>query len=412
MKNVMPRSRPNRTFTRKLLAGLLAISLASAAEILPADDAVPCGDSFMSFVNGLKAEAIGNGHNPALVDTFFANVSHEPSVIRRDRNQGIFRKSFVEFSKLVMSDHRINASRSFEEKHRRAFELVEQRFGTPRGVLLSFLALETDFGLVQGDFNTLNSLVTLAHDCRRPELFRPHVFAALELFGQGSFDPVNTVGAWAGEIGMIQMLPADILKFGEDGDGDGQIDLRNSVDDALMTAGRVLDELGWVRGQPWLTEIHAPPDLDWTATGLSSQKPVGEWQNLGVRTRGDIPIDTTLEASVLVPNGIKGPAFYAFPNFRTYFEWNQSFVYSTTSAFFATLLAGAPMYLEGNPDPPLSDDETVALQKALVQRGHDVGKIDGIIGKMTRAAIKAEQARLGLPADEWPTKELLSRLTQ
>ena len=124
-----------------------------------------------------------------------------------------------------------------------------------RGVLLAFLALETDYGVVQGDFNTLNSLVTLAHDCRRPDLFRPHIFAALELYERGGFDPEGTIGAWAGEIGMIQMLPEDILRHGEDGDRDGRVDIATSPADALMTAGRVLHELGWKPNEPWLVEI-------------------------------------------------------------------------------------------------------------------------------------------------------------
>ena len=388
----------------------LAGSIAFGAAAMASAQAAPCGGDFAQFVDGLRAEAVANGNTPSDADAFFASAAHDPDVIRRDRSQGIFRKSFTEFSKLVMAQYRIDMGRDFEAKHRAVFDQVEAVHGAPRGVLLSFLALETDFGLVQGDHNTLNSLVTLAHDCRRPELFRPHVFAAFELYRNGSFDPVSTVGAWAGEIGMIQILPLDIVKFGEDGDGDGIVDLRNSVSDALMTAGRVLSELGWRRGEPWLAEVIVPEKFDWSETGLETEKSVSEWQRLGVRTRGGNAVGSQLTASILLPQGRHGPAFYAFPNFRIYFEWNQSFVYATTSAFFATLLSGEPMYLEGSLEPPLSGDEVIALQEALAQRGHDVGKIDGIIGRRTRAAVRAEQLRLGLPADQWPTKELLTRL--
>ena len=390
----------------------LASGTAFAAAAMASAQPVPCGGEFAQFIDGIRKEAVANGNPQSSVDAFFASAAHDPDVIRRDRSQGIFRKSFTEFSKLVMAQYRIDMGRDFAAKHRAAFDQVEAVHGAPRGVLLSFLALETDFGLVQGDHNTLNSLVTLAHDCRRPELFRPHVFAALELYRRGSFDPVGTVGAWAGEIGMIQMLPLDIVKYGEDGDGDGTVDLRGSVSDALMTGGRVLRELGWRRGEPWLTEVIVPQEFDWSETGLETEKTVAEWQRLGVSARGGKTVDSRLTASILLPQGRHGPAFYAFPNFRVYFEWNQSFVYATTSAFFAALLSGEPMYLEGSLEPPLSGDEVISLQKALARRGHEVGKIDGIIGKRTRAAVRTEQLRLGLPADQWPTKELLTRLSR
>jgi peptidoglycan hydrolase-like protein with peptidoglycan-binding domain len=113
---------------------------------------------------------------------------------------------------------------------------------------------------------------------------------------------------------------------------------------------------------------------------------------------------------LILPKGRKGPAFLGYPNFNVYFEWNQSYVYVTAAAYFATRLQGAPIFTPGNPDPVMSDREMRSLQTKLAARGHDVGKIDGILGAGTRAAVRAEQVRLGLPADAWPTRELLNRL--
>ena len=389
---------------RIILAGAAALQFSTAA----AD--VPCGGDFGAFVDELKREALAKGHSRQTLDAFFAGVRHDPDVIRRDGSQGIFKKTFIEFSKLVMSEHRIIKGQEFREKHGDLLASVERRFGVPPGVMLSFLALETDYGAVQGDFNTLDSIVTLAHDCRRPELFRPHVFAAVSLFERGDFDPRTTVGAWAGEIGMIQMLPEDILLHGIDGDADGRVDLKNSSADALMTAGNVLQRLGWRSGEPWMTEVVVPPDLDWSQTGLEIGKSVADWNRLGVEARaGKLP-DGNLNASILLPHGRRGPAFLAFDNFKIYFEWNKSFVYVTTSAFFATLLDGAPMYADGDPPPPLSDAELKELQRLLAGVGHDVGKIDGIVGAKTRAAVQFEQILKGFPADAWPTKELLQSM--
>ena len=136
---------------------------------------------------------------------------------------------------------------------------------------------------------------------------------------------------------------------------------------------------------------------------------VAEWANHGVKARVKMP-NGALQASVLLPQGRKGPAFLALPNFKVYFEWNKSFVYVTTAAYFATRIDGAPPFIEGNPDPALSDSQMKSLQRKLKTLGHDVGKIDGILGAKTRAAVQAEQIRLGLPADAWPTKSLLGKL--
>ena len=370
--------------------------------------AATCGGSFARFVDGLKQEAIASGHDRATVDQFFANVSQDDAVIRADRRQGVFQKDFIDFSRSLISQNRVNNGAIYSDRFDSVFDRIEREYGINRGVFLAFWAFETDFGQVQGDFNTLNALVTLSHDCRRPDLFRPQIFAALTLFERGDFSPTNTRGAWAGEIGQVQMLPKDILENGQDGDGDGHVDLKGSSPDALMSGAAMLSSLGWRANEPWLQEVTVPADLDWSLTGLNHQMSGREWANLGVQARsGSI---ANLPSSILLPMGRKGPAFLAYPNFHVYFEWNKSMVYVTTAAYFATRLEGAPAYNAGNPDPALSGEEIMTLQRRLEARGYDVGGVDGIIGEMTREAVQTEQERLGLPADAWPTRDLLNRL--
>lgn len=388
----------------RIISTLAALLLATSAQ------AQSCGGNFSSFVSGLKQQATQQGHNSANINRFFANVRHDPSVIRADRQQGHFQRDFVDFSRRLISQNRVNNGRNFSNQYDAIFTRIEREFGVSRGVLLAFWAFETDFGQVQGDFNTLNALVTLAHDCRRPELFRPQIFAALELYERGDFDPNRTTGAWAGEIGQVQMLPKDILENGVDGDGDGQVTLKTSAPDALMSGANMLRSLGWRAGEPWLQEIVVPAGLDWSQTGLTTKMSVSQWEAQGVRARTGSLANGGLPASVLLPMGRDGPAFLAYPNFDVYFEWNKSFVYVTTAAYFATRLEGAQVYDAGNPDAGLSGDDMKALQSRLESHGHDVGKVDGILGAKTRAAVQAEQARLGMPADAWPTRALLDAL--
>ncbi|NNE81352.1 MAG: lytic murein transglycosylase [Silicimonas sp.] len=373
-------------------------------------NAQSCGGSFGSFVNGLKSEAASKGHDKATVDRFFASVRQDPKVIRADRSQGIFQMPFIDFSRRLISQNRLNAGLRNAKKWDSVFDRVEREFGVSRGVLLAFWAFETDFGAVQGNFNTVNALVTLSHDCRRPQLFRPQVFAALELYERGNLDPARTTGAWAGEIGMVQMLPEDILVNGVDGDGDGKVTLKTSPADALLSGGNMLRSLGWRKGEPWMQEVVMPKDFDWSQTGLTTWKRSSDWVKAGVKPRSGKLAASGLKSAVLLPQGRNGPAFLVYPNFNVFFEWNQSFIYVTTAAYFATRLEGAKVYNAGNPSPAMSEGQMKALQKKLSARGHDVGGIDGILGAMTRNAVQKEQKRIGLPADAWPTRQLLDRL--
>lgn len=386
----------------RFLSGLVAAALMTS----PAFG--QCGGGFNSFVKGLKAEAVEQGFDKPTVNAFFKGVQQDNAVLKADRAQGVFQKPFIEFSRRLISQNRIDRGKAMSQKYDAVFDRIESEYGISRGVLLAFWAFETDYGAFQGDFNTRNALVTLAHDCRRPELFRPQIFAALELYSQGNFDPARTTGAWAGEIGMVQMLPRDILENGVDGDGDGKVSLKTSAPDALMSGGKMLSHLGWQPGQPWLQEVTVPAQMDWSLSGPGKPRSVSNWQAMGVQARsGSL---ANLPASLILPQGHKGPAFLAYPNFDVYFEWNQSFTYVLTAAYFGTRLERVQIYDAGNPASGLNGAQMKQLQSKLQARGYDVGKIDGILGAGTRAAVQAEQKRLGLPADAWPTADLLNRL--
>ncbi|WP_299876355.1 lytic murein transglycosylase [uncultured Sulfitobacter sp.] len=393
---------------RRFLLALPFCTLLMPALALPA--LAQCGGSFSEFIGGLKAEAVAShGIAPETADQFLKGIRQDPAVLSADRKQGVFQIPFVDFARRLISNDRINRGRANGDRYDAVFDRIEATYGVDRGVLLAFWAFETDYGTFQGDFNTANALVTLAHDCRRPELFRPQVFAAMELYARGGFDPRRTTGAWAGEIGMVQMLPRDILENGVDGDGDGDVSLKTSAPDALMSGAKMLQSLGWRAGEPWIAEVALPGDFDWSQTGLQVVKPVADWQAMGVQPRNGA-LREGLSASILLPQGRRGPAFLAYPNFQVYFDWNQSFTYVMTAAYFATRLNGAEVFDAGSPEPGLDGAQMKRLQTRLQALGHDVGGIDGILGAGTRAAVRAEQARLGMPVDGWPTPALLSKL--
>jgi lytic murein transglycosylase len=388
----------------KLISSLtvaVALTLGGAAH-------AKCGGNFGGFVKGLKKEARANGFSKSDADKFFASVKADGKVLKLDRSQAVFRQNFSQFAGRVVSSNRLKVGASKRKQFNSAFKNAEANYGVPAPVLLAFWAMETDFGANQGGFNTLNALATLAHDCRRPELFRPQIFAAMALWKKGTFSPTKSKGAWAGEIGMVQMLPEDVLHNGVDGDGDGRVDLVRSAPDAILTSAKVLQNHGWAKGQPWMVEVSVPSKMDWSKTGLGKPQKVSSWAKQGVKLRGKA--SSKLNASLLLPEGRKGPAFLVFDNFDVYFKWNKSLVNVTSAAYFATRLNGAARFNAGSPDAPLSGADMVKLQKKLKARGHEVGKGDGILGAKTRAAVQKEQKRVGLPADAWPTKALIGKL--
>ena len=369
-----------------------------------------CGGDFYQFLEEIKEESLEIGYTEQIVNTFFDGVSLNPLVLEADQEQGIFLKPFNEFAPRLINNYRIYHGKKNLKKYSSTFDKIEKIYGVSRGVLTSFWALETDFGLVQGNFNTLDALVTLAFDCRRPQLFRPQIFAALELFTRNEFNPNETKGAWAGEIGMVQMLPKDILENGVDADGDGKINLQSSASDALFSAARMLKSLGWQANEPWLQEVKLAQEIDWFETGTDKKKTIGEWKNLRITGKySDLP-DGPGDASLILPQGRKGPKFLAYSNFNVFFQWNKSFIYVLTAAHFANQLEGSPPFTPGNPDKGLNKNQMMLLQTKLKKLGYQVGEIDGILGSKTRRSVQELQRTLNLPADAWPTIELLETL--
>lgn len=381
-----------------------------ALPALPAQAAVPCGGTWSDFMAGVAAEARGQGLPDAAITAVVSVARQDGKVLKADRSQAVFRQSFLKFSGRAVSADRLRRGAVMRDRYRTTFARVMRDHGIPAEVILAFWAMETDYGAVMGKTHTISALATLAHDCRRPGLFRPQLIAAIALHARGDL-ALQETGAWAGEIGHVQMLPGDILERGRDGDGDGRVRIKTSAPDAILSAAAMLDHHGWRKGEPWLIEVTAPDDLEWGLSGLTQTRSVLNWQRDGIRARAGTLPDGALHAALVLPQGRKGPKFLAFHNFSAvYLEWNKSLVNTTTAAYLATRIGGAAPYLKGAPDPAFSDRAMRDLQKRLEARGHDVGAIDGILGRLTRAAVRAEQARLGLPADGWPTAALVRRL--
>lgn len=395
-----------RRSARTLAAGL-AILLSGSAAASAACKA--SGAGFDAWLASFKSEAVGAGISPGTVESALAGVSYDPAVIKKDRGQGVFSQTFLEFSGRMVSKGRIGQGAARIKKNASLFQRLEADYGVPAPVLVAVWGLESDFGANLGDMSTLRSLATLAFDCRRPDRFRTELVDALKIIERGDLTAAEMRGAWAGELGQTQFLASNYLRFAVDYDGDGRRNLIRSSADVLASTANLLASYGWQRGQPWLVEVDVPPNLPWEEAHLAEKKSTGSWESMGVRgAHGAIPPGN---AALFLPMGRNGPAFLAYPNFDVYLRWNESLVYSTTAAYFATRLSGAPTVGKGaGPVEVLKAKDIQALQKRLAAMGLNPGPIDGKLGARTREAVRSAQMQVGLPADGWPDSALLGAL--
>ncbi len=394
-----------------LLLGLLCF-FSSSGVVFASDVFAECGGDFQVFLEKAKKHAQKKGVSEKAISEALKFTKFNKKIIEMDRRQKSFKMSFMDFSGRAINNYRLVNGKKNIKKHSNIFEQANRLFGVPAEVITAFWAMETDFGAVQGEFHTLSSLATLGFDCRRPELFQPEFIAAIQLVERGDIDAEKTTGAWAGEIGQVQMLPKDILEFGFDGNGDGKVLLKESAEDAIMTAANLIGHMGWVKNEPWLDEVFLSENFNWQLAGFGRSRPLREWKKLGVKLRqGDFSEKYNRESTLLLPQGRYGPAFLVYRNFEIYLKWNDSFIYTVTAAHLATRLEGRKKYKHKNPEGILTIDSMILLQNLLHKRGYDVGKIDGILGAKTRQSVRKLQLLYGLPADSWPNLELLERLS-
>ena len=388
---------------------LLAFLIASAT----ANAAVPCrtSGSFDSWLAALEREAMAQGVSQRTIAAAAPHLTYDQRIVNIDRGQRVFTQTFLEFSGRMAAAYRIQRGSALIKTYAPVFQRIEQQYGVPAPVIVSFWALESDFGANMGKEHTLSALASLAYDCRRADRFRPQLLDALRLIERGDLRPEDMIGSWAGELGQTQMMPSEYYKYAVDYDGDGRRNLLRSAPDVLGSTANYLVGLGWKRGEPWLSEVRVPANLPWDQADLAIQLPRSKWASYGVTLADGRPLPAdNLPSSLLLPMGRFGPAFLVYPNFQVYLQWNNSLVYSTTAAYLATRIAGAPALRRGNPPPALPFNEVKELQNLLVRAGHDVGTVDGFLGLKTRQAVKAMQMKYGLPADSYPTAELLARM--
>ncbi|MDQ8727769.1 lytic murein transglycosylase [Bradyrhizobium sp. LHD-71] len=306
------------------------------------------------------------------------------------------------------------AGREVRQKHRATLDRIERDFGVPGAIVLAIWARETDYGRFKPTYNAIRTLATQAYVGRRKEQFRNEFVLALKMMQDGYGSP-QMRSSWAGAIGLTQLIPSEFYKNAVDFDGDGRIDIFNSVPDALAITAKQLRSKGWQPGLRWAYEVRAPQGADCTLGVPEVSRPIGEWIGTGfvpadgARLTGS---EQAQSASLLQPEGIYGPAFLTTKNYFVIKDYNFSDLYVLFVGHLADRIAGRGRFVtpwSATQQMRTADVET--MQKYLARIGLYNDKIDGKAGMQTRAALGAFQKQARLKVDCWPNAESLRAMT-
>ncbi|GAB2616267.1 lytic murein transglycosylase [Novilysobacter erysipheiresistens] len=394
-----------------MVSTLLALALLAPSQT-PAmpDYDVP---AFNRCLDRLGRQASGEGVNSALFDLHVRTVTPDTSVLRLLDAQPEFKTPIWDYLAGLVDDERVADGQAMLQRHVATLARVQAEYGVDPATVVAVWGVESDFGRVSGSRPLLQSLTTLSCMGRRQDFFRGELIATLQIIQAGHVAADKLVGSWAGAFGQTQFMPSTFQRIAVDFDGDGRRDLVDSVADALASTANYLDRAGWRSGEPWGIEVRLPPDFDLAVSGRTERRPLSYWVERGVAHADGRAIDPASKPSaLLLPAGRNGPAFLVFKNFDAIYAYNAAESYALAIAHLSDRLRGQGGLVQAWPtdDPGLSRRQRRELQTLLLQRGHDIGEVDGIIGSNSRAAIRLEQQRLGLVENGRASQGLLRAL--
>lgn len=389
-----------------LKCGILCCFVLSSSPVCAAKSGV--GLTFEEWVEEFRREAVDNGISAQSLDRAFQSLQLEPAVIKLDRKQPEFRRDFQSYIDNAINNLRIKKAQKLMIEYADLLNEIEREYKVPANYLLAFWGMETNFGSVKGSYSTISALATLAYDTRRPAFFRSELMHGVHLIQDGL--PVDKMkGSWAGAVGNFQFMPSTFRHFGIDYDKDGQIDLWNSLPDALASAANYLSAEGWKADIGWGREVLLPKKFDWDL--IERKKSLKEWMDEGIVFADKTPLKEPLstQAELFLPAGIHGPAFLTFSNFRVILKWNKSVLYAVSVGHLADRILSKPpfskKYFQRGPSFTMENAQDV--QELLSKMGLYHEEIDGVLGRKSREAVRKFQSMYGLPADGYANASLL-----
>jgi membrane-bound lytic murein transglycosylase B len=323
---------------RFLMGALLALPLwlAAGAASAQSNDAL-----FLEWLEGLRADALANGISQETLDRSLVDVAPIPRIIELDRRQPESTVTFADYQTRIVNATRIKIGRERLAKHRVLLDEIGGQFGVQPRFIVALWGIETNFGRFTGGFPVIDALATLAYDGRRSKYFRGELLKALQIVEEGHIDPAEMKGSWAGAMGQAQFMPSSFLNFAHDHNGDGAKDIWNTQGDVFASAANYLKGVGWNDDITWGRKVSLPDGFDGALVSLDVVKPIGDWQELGVRRADGRDLPTReIPASILRPGGEGGQAFIIYDNYRAILRWNRSHYFAMAVGQLSDRIAG------------------------------------------------------------------------
>ena len=333
---------------------------------------------FETWLAGFRSRAVAAGWPQSLIERETAGLTVDPRVIGLDSRQPEFTKAMGAYVQATASPSRIAIGRQKRVAVSAWLDPAAQKYGVPAEIIVAIWGVETGFGTILGDFDVVRSYATLAAEGHRPEWAEGQLFQTLKIIDTGQASRAQLRGSWAGAMGQTQFTPEDYLNWAVDGDGDGKRDIWGSSQDALSSAANFLaNKAAWRRGGSWAREVTIPTSgFDFSLVEGPSHTPA-EWRSLGVRAADGLPFrpaDADAPATLILPQGYRGPAFLIFPNHMAIRAYNNSTAYALGVGLLADGIGGAGPILAAWPDdPPLGLGDRIAAQRSLMALGFDPG---------------------------------------
>lgn len=360
-------------------------------------------NNFQSCLANLRSQAIAAGVSGTTYDRYTQNLTPDYSVIDKLNYQPEFSTPIWDYLSGLVDEERVELGKQKLAQYRDVLNRASQTYGVPPETIVAVWGVESNFGDISGKYPLLQALGTLSCEGRRQSYFRTEFFATMRILQRGDLTEDQLKGSWAGAFGHTQFMPSTYERLAVDFDGDGRRDLVSSTVDALASTANFLNKAGWQAGMPWGFEVKVPQGMSIDGEGRRSKKALSSWSARGVTRIDGSPLvqgalSSSTSAGLMAPAGVNGPIFLVFKNFDAIYSYNAAESYGLAIAHLSDRLKGARPFATSWPtdDPGTSRVERREIQQFLINRGYDIGAVDGLIGDKTRVAIRQEQTRLGL----------------
>ncbi|CAI3120613.1 Membrane-bound lytic murein transglycosylase B [Acinetobacter calcoaceticus] len=378
------------------------ISSNATVPVVTSEDYTP-NNNFQSCLANLRSQAIAAGVSGTTYDRYTQNLTPDYSVIDKLNYQPEFSTPIWDYLSGLVDEERVELGKQKLAQYRDVLNRASQTYGVPPETIVAVWGVESNFGDISGKYPLLQALGTLSCEGRRQSYFRTEFFATMRILQRGDLTEDQLKGSWAGAFGHTQFMPSTYERLAVDFDGDGRRDLVSSTVDALASTANFLNKAGWQAGMPWGFEVKVPQGMSIDGEGRRSKKALSSWSARGVTRIDGSPLvqgalSSGTSAGLMAPAGVNGPVFLVFKNFDAIYSYNAAESYGLAIAHLSDRLKGARPFATSWPtdDPGTSRAERREIQQFLINRGYDIGAVDGLIGDKTRVAIRQEQTRLGL----------------